>query len=195
MKQEFDELLCSRYPDIYRDRRESTYGQPVQVWGFDVADGWLTLIDTLSAEIQKHIDQTPGCDEVLASDVKEKHDTLSFNVSGGDAYIDGLVWMAELLSARICQICGTIDCGAHRCAGGRSGRGCLRVPAVRNPAWGALAETLDYAIDHMIRCNGTPEVAIEAVHEGDSLRFSWQGGNDEVSGFFGLVEALSRRLA
>jgi hypothetical protein len=45
-------------------------------------------------------------EQVTVNQVKEKFGTLRFYYSGGDAYIDGLVAMAESMSAVTCEECG-----------------------------------------------------------------------------------------
>ena len=42
----------------------------------------------------------------VATQVKEKYGTLRFYYDGGDRYIDGLVAMAESMSAITCEVCG-----------------------------------------------------------------------------------------
>lgn len=44
--------------------------------------------------------------QVTVNQVKEKFGTLRFYYSGGDSYIDGLVAMAESMSANTCEECG-----------------------------------------------------------------------------------------
>lgn len=44
--------------------------------------------------------------QVTVTQVKEKYGTLRFYYSGGDEYIDGLVAMAESMSAATCEECG-----------------------------------------------------------------------------------------
>jgi hypothetical protein len=45
-------------------------------------------------------------EQVVAIQVKEKFGTLRFYFGGGDAYIDGIVSMAESMSGRTCEQCG-----------------------------------------------------------------------------------------
>lgn len=45
--------------------------------------------------------------QVVAIQVKEKFGGLRFYYSGGDDYIDGVVAMAESMSYRTCEVCGT----------------------------------------------------------------------------------------
>lgn len=70
-----------------------------------------------------------ACPQVVASQVKEKFGTLRFYYTGGDDKIDGMVRMAESMSARTCEECGspgksnsygwiTTLCDTHRSARG-----------------------------------------------------------------------------
>ena len=47
-----------------------------------------------------------ACLQVVAVQVKEKFGTLNFYYSGGDDVIDGIVRMAESISAVMCEKCG-----------------------------------------------------------------------------------------
>lgn len=193
MRDDLSDLLCRRYPRIYTQVREGVpTGALAENWCFDCADGWFDLIDAVSEVIAQHVDAAPEL-EVQASDVKEKHNELSFNVYGGDDYIDGAIWMSEILSTCVCQICGVIDCAAHRRLPGLSPPKTARLPDVQRPAWRRLAQALEVAIALLVS-RGAPEIVVEAVHEDGSLCFSWSGGNDEIRGCFALIEAFSRRV-
>ena len=143
MRKELDELLCEKYPKIFRDRN-APMSQTCMCWGFTCDSGWFNIIDMLCANIQSHIDDIERrrastikwnenlndpdfewsayyasefvereerpvpelIDQVVAVQVKEKFATLSFYYNGGDDYIDGLVSMAESMSAVTCEKCG-----------------------------------------------------------------------------------------
>jgi hypothetical protein len=47
------------------------------------------------------------CPQVIASQVKEKFGTLRFYTYGGDDYCHGVIDMAEYMSGRTCEECGT----------------------------------------------------------------------------------------
>jgi len=123
MRDELDQQLCEKYPKIFVNRN----GDPKETlmcWGFEHGDGWYNIIDQLCASIQGHIDwrnkqraallesnphNLPIPDavlQVIADQVKEKLGTLSFYYQGGDDYIDGMVRMAEAMSAVTCEECG-----------------------------------------------------------------------------------------
>ena len=110
MKQELDQKLCEKYPKIFANRYadETT---TAMCWGFECRDGWYQLIDTLCDTIQSYIDRNKKYNnidtpQVTAIQVKEKFGTLRFYYDGGDDVIRGMVWLAENLSAEICENCG-----------------------------------------------------------------------------------------
>ncbi len=120
MTDEKDKLLCEKYPKIFRDRNGSMH-ETCMCWGFDHGDGWFNIIDTLCGTIQHHTDwkrkQQPYCkmpDDVfeenhqpVASQVKEKFGGLRFYCDNTDDYIDGAISIAESMSYRICEDCGS----------------------------------------------------------------------------------------
>lgn len=55
MKQELDELLCKKYPKIFKDRYADMQ-TTAMCWGFEHGDGWFNIIDLLCGSIQSHID-------------------------------------------------------------------------------------------------------------------------------------------
>lgn len=109
MRDELDKLLCERYPKLFVDRN----GHPAHTamcWGFECGDGWFDLIDTLCGTIQRYIDQNsrPGNEipQVVVEQVKEKFGGLRFYTQGGDRLTTGMVWFAEEMSHKICEVCG-----------------------------------------------------------------------------------------
>jgi hypothetical protein len=125
MSPEKDAELCKKYPKIFRDRHESMQNT-LMCWGFECADGWFDLIDTLCSDIQNHVDwaiklQRSALDrgeikeedlipeedmQVVAAQVKEKYGGLRFYVNGADDTVSGMITMAESMSYRLCEECG-----------------------------------------------------------------------------------------
>jgi hypothetical protein len=107
MRKELDDKLVAKYPKIFADRH-APMTQTCMCWGFDCADGWYFLIDNLCACIQGYIDHNSHLNipQVVAMQVKEKFGTLRFYISGGDELTRGMVWLADYMSGRICEICG-----------------------------------------------------------------------------------------
>ncbi len=98
--EEFQTRMHERFPKMF----EGKYG------GFAVGPGWWSLIEHLSHTIQSHIDhlqkQGKECPQVVVEQVKEKFGSLRFYVQGGDDFTDGAIWLAESLSASMCEDCG-----------------------------------------------------------------------------------------
>lgn len=68
-------------------------------------DGWYNLVDVLCERLQAWSDLN-GAPQVVVTEVKEKWGELSFNAKGGSREQDGMIIMAEEMSARICELCG-----------------------------------------------------------------------------------------
>lgn len=123
MTPEQDELLCKKYPKIFKDRGCSIR-ETCMAWGFECGPGWFNIIDALCSTAQNHIDwkikniQDPQEAEdlqIVATQVKEKFGGLRFYYAGGDDVIDGIVRMAETMSEKTCEMCGSP--GMHRDGG------------------------------------------------------------------------------
>jgi hypothetical protein len=110
MKQELDELLCKRYPQMMVNRN-LPMTETCMCWGFACGDGWFNILDQLMGNIQHHLDwknkNGPVVAQVTLDQVKEKFGTLRFYYSGGDNTIDGMVAMAESMSGVTCEECGS----------------------------------------------------------------------------------------
>ena len=110
MKQELDELLCTKYPKMMVNRNLPMM-ETCMCWGFSCGDGWFNILDQLMGNIQHHIDWKNKKEEVVPQvtldQVKEKFGTLRFYYTGGDDVIDGMVTMAESMSGVTCEECGS----------------------------------------------------------------------------------------
>ena len=88
------------YPSIYKDAD----GNPTLDYGVSCGDGWLPLLDTLSALI---VARANKCGlRVQVRQVKEKFGGLRFFLTGHDNFTVGLVDAAESMSLRSCEQCG-----------------------------------------------------------------------------------------
>lgn len=129
MSPELDKKLCDTYPELFRDR----HGNPVKTamcWGFDVGDGWYSLIESiceyLMADVNRLKDRIESGlykDEVIEKyklelaeaeknipivvQVKEKFGGLRFYVVGDTEEQSDYIHFAENFSYRICETCGT----------------------------------------------------------------------------------------
>ena len=109
MKSELAEKLIQDHPKIF-EVRKGTELMPFPMFGFECDSGWYNIINTLCYQIQSHIDwknrNVEEVSQVIAEQVKEKFGTLRFYVRGGDEYTNGMIRMAEALSAVTCETCG-----------------------------------------------------------------------------------------
>ena len=117
-----DKYLCDKYPKIFAERN-LPMSETCMCWGFDVGNGWFSLINSLCHNIQTHIDShNEGVDngydwvvkigkipQVVAKQVKEKFSGLRFYYTGGDEKIRGMVDFAEDLSYSICEECSIMN--------------------------------------------------------------------------------------
>jgi hypothetical protein len=102
--EQYAKRMQERFPKMYGGR----YG------GFAIGKGWWPLIETLSAVIQNHIDNSKGeCSQVIVQQVKEKFGTLRFYYDGGDDFIHGASWLAESMTGMLCEECGGLGKRHH----------------------------------------------------------------------------------
>ena len=116
MSPELDKQLVQNYPLIFADRYKPVI-ETAMCWGFECGDGWYNILDTLCHQIQHHIDfnkrrKEVGVDledipQVVAEQVKEKFGRLTIYYRGGDEFINGVIRMAENMSACTCEVCGS----------------------------------------------------------------------------------------
>lgn len=92
--------IINKYPHLYKDGKVRS--------GFDIGDGWINLVDTLSAVLEEEIKNMP--EEIqahfFAAQVKEKFGTLRFYVNSSTPFIEGAISVAESMSGHTCEVCG-----------------------------------------------------------------------------------------
>lgn len=107
MNKEHDELLCKKFPNLYRNRC-GKMTETCMCWGFECGDGWFQLIYDLSEKLEAGILKLPEEDRQFccASQVKEKYGTLRFYMHSSTDEMDKFITEAEHNSAEICEVCG-----------------------------------------------------------------------------------------
>lgn len=124
MNEKLQNDLIKTYPKIFKN----IGGDPMvtcMAWGIECNDGWYDLLDTLCYTMQQHCtaantryiietdkyefveEGDPEYVQVVAAQVKEKLGTLRFYVDGGDASTEAMIELAEAMSGRICELCGS----------------------------------------------------------------------------------------
>lgn len=68
-------------------------------------DGWYNLLYGALDLVQSWCEQV-SIPPIVLTDIKEKYGTLNIYYRGGDEYIEGVLDLAQLLSAHICEMCG-----------------------------------------------------------------------------------------
>ena len=117
MKQELQDQLFEKYPDIFA-QRHLPMTQSCMCWGIDTGDGWYQIIDDLCAKIKAHVDEVklkyPKY-KMEASQVKEKFGTLRFYTDYSHPAVEEFIREAVALSAKTCDVCGEPGhCASYR---------------------------------------------------------------------------------
>ena len=124
MNEKLQNDLVKAYPNIFKNIGGDKTVTCMH-WGIECNDGWYDLIYCLCHSIQRHcqiqntryihatdkyeflVEGDPEYVQVVAAQVKEKLGTLRFYVDGGDAATGAMIQMAETMSGRICELCGS----------------------------------------------------------------------------------------
>ena len=124
MNEKLQNDLIKAYPKIFKNVGGDET-KTCMAHGIQCNDGWYDLLDTLCHTMQRHCDAEntryitetdkyefvvegdPEYVQVVAAQVKEKLGELRFYVDGGDATTQGMIQMAEAMSSRICELCGS----------------------------------------------------------------------------------------
>ena len=124
MNEKLQSDLVKAYPNIFKNIGGDKTVTCMH-WGIECNDGWYDLIYCLCHSIQRHcqiqntryihatdkyeflVEGDPEYVQVVAAQVKEKLGTLRFYVDGGDAATGAMIQMAETMSGRICELCGS----------------------------------------------------------------------------------------
>lgn len=91
-----------------RALKQALNGKPTSlVKYFTFSNGEVNMTNVeATIDMAKFREVPEACDQVVAAQVKEKFGSLRFYVYGGDNYTQGVIDMAETLSANTCEECG-----------------------------------------------------------------------------------------
>src|SRR6185312_6893074 len=102
MSPELETKLIKKYPQIFIDYENDN--SPIH-WGIRCGDGWYELLDTLCWAIQAYYDSDTQASDTRqhpkAVVAKEKFGQLRFAMVNADAYINGMIHFAWMMSAKI----------------------------------------------------------------------------------------------
>ena len=110
MKQELDDRLVKKYPNLYADRH-GNMRDTLMCFGFECGDGWYNLLDELSSKLEPLIleyrKNNPEDDCFpRAVQVKEKFATLRFYMTSATDEMYKIITEYENRSAATCEHCG-----------------------------------------------------------------------------------------
>lgn len=99
MSPELEDKLYSEYPSLFANREDKF--SPM-VFGCEHGDGWLEIVRAACREIASHGKNS----DFRFDQIKEKFGTLRMYHSGGGDFAEGVIAMAEAMSAVTCERCG-----------------------------------------------------------------------------------------
>lgn len=102
MTHELEEQLYIDFPLLFANRE--TKGS-CMVYGCEHGDGWHGILRAACKKIADH-ERLAIARTFRFVQIKEKYGTLRLYHDGGDSYCDGVVDMAEAMSAVTCEQCG-----------------------------------------------------------------------------------------
>lgn len=113
MRKELDNLLCQRYPNIFRDRHLSSQ-ETRMCDGFCCGEGWFDLIDDLCADITARV-SAGEMPPVVAAQVRSKTGYLRFYFKNRAAnpQARALVEETQFRSESTCEECGGFGLGCR----------------------------------------------------------------------------------
>ena len=130
MNEDKEKRLIEKYPRIFARGEYRPEGAKYPYAYPSVGDGWFDILDAACGLIKSHLKNLESSgyrvldsrndfedgdfDEddkvvwaVQALQIKEKFGGLRFYTSGGDDYTRGIIAMAESMSYRTCEVCGS----------------------------------------------------------------------------------------
>lgn len=111
MKAELQQKLFDKYPVMFkhRNRKLEKGGIILPIdFGVETGSGWYWLISNLLECIHSYVSQNE-VPEVTITQIKEKYGSLRFYFTGGNDMVYGMVWLAEDMSEKICEECGSTE--------------------------------------------------------------------------------------
>lgn len=106
MDEKLEKELYKKYPKLFR-QKDLSMQETCMCWGIETGTGWYWLLYNLCSCIQDYIDANDK-PQVEVVQVKEKFGALRYYINNGDDYIYGMISLAESLSYRMCENCGSM---------------------------------------------------------------------------------------
>jgi hypothetical protein len=100
---ELEQKLYEDFPTLFANRESKG---SCMAFGVECGDGWHGIIRSACSEIAAREKHT-GSPSFQFTQVKEKWGALRLYYHGGDDYCEGVIAMAEAVSAVTCEQCGS----------------------------------------------------------------------------------------
>lgn len=95
MKEENINKLLNIYPELFKELK----------FGFECGDGWTNILEALcECIININYENKP---QMTFVQIKEKFGLLRIYTNNTDEFMDGMIAMAESMSSKICEYCGS----------------------------------------------------------------------------------------
>jgi hypothetical protein len=104
MNAELETRLSELYPSLFRGQ-DMPVTENLMSFGCECGDGWFNIINVACSVIATYTEHGKNTN-FLFTQIKEKYGTLRMYSNGGDDYTDGVIAMAEAMSAYTCELCG-----------------------------------------------------------------------------------------
>lgn len=105
MTPELEHKLVEKHISLFRDYGKSPQ-ESCMAWGCEHSDGWYGIISSMCKAIESHIKHSKEPIDFKFTQIKEKFGTLRVYSDGADAFINGVIRMAENMSAITCEVTG-----------------------------------------------------------------------------------------
>jgi hypothetical protein len=99
---ELEQKLYEDFPTLFANRESKG---SCMAFGCECGDGWYDILRAACNRIAAH-EEYAGEQTFSFTQVKEKYGTLRLYHCGGDSFCNGVVSMAEAMSAMTCERCG-----------------------------------------------------------------------------------------
>ena len=114
MDPDLEQRLIDSYPTLYEFCHADSGDVPnptptIVIDGMACGDGWYAILDTLSEYIETNINDHPKRPTIRATQVKQKWGGLRVYTDSTPELAYGAIRMAEQLSRRTCESCGTTN--------------------------------------------------------------------------------------
>ena len=102
------EEIEARYPRIFGGgTKTDVANESIGTVRWEFGYGWDALVESLVVMINLELEKNPEL-KFHVEEIKEKFGTLRVCATGGNRRIEGMIMMAEDMSASVCEVCGSL---------------------------------------------------------------------------------------